>query len=148
MQLTEHFADTELGVAGCEDRLIANATALCEKILEPIRAQFGPITIDDGYRDLGHNGRVGGVSDSQHLYEAGNSAADIRPLNTSDIPSVFDWIRLESHLLFDQLILEYSSAGVAACIHVSYDSGKTAQRRQALIGETNGQSGYTHATVN
>ena len=39
MNLTEHFTDTELGVAGAEQRLIDTATFLCEKILEPIKEQ-------------------------------------------------------------------------------------------------------------
>ena len=145
MQLTPHFADTELGVAGCEWRLIDNATMLCLKILEPIRAQFGAVTVDDGYRDPGHNGRVGGVSNSQHLYLGGNSAADVRPVSGM-IQEAFDWIRLESGLPFDQAILEYEH-GVPACVHVSYDCDRATQRREALIGETNGRGAYTPATV-
>jgi hypothetical protein len=148
MQLSPHFADTELGVAGCEQRLIANATVLCEKLLEPVRAKFGSIAVDDGYRDPGHNARVGGACDSQHLYEAGNAAADIRVIVpvTGGLQTVFDWIRLDSKLPFDQVILEFSK-GAPACVHLSYDSGKAAQRREALVGETNGQGSYTPAQV-
>jgi len=59
---------------------------------------------------------------------------------------VFDWIRLESGLPFDQVILE-SSQGVDCCVHVSYDSGKTAQRRMALVGQTGDGKVYVPAEV-
>lgn len=38
MQLTPNYTAEQLGVAGCEQRLIDNARVLCERILEPIRA--------------------------------------------------------------------------------------------------------------
>jgi len=147
MQLTEHFTDTELGVAGCNPQIVANAVQLCTLLLEPIRAQFGPVNVHDGYRTPEHNQRVGGAADSQHLYLGLNSAADIDALPASYI-TVFDWIRLESHLPFDQVILERNSAGIEACVHVSYDGALTTQRRMALEGMTNGQSGYTSVAVN
>ena len=50
MQLTEHFSDMELGVAGQDSRLLTSAQFLCKTLLEPIRAQFGPVRIHDGYR--------------------------------------------------------------------------------------------------
>jgi hypothetical protein len=145
MQLTEHFADTELGVANCDPRIMVNAQTLCEKILEPIRAQLGPIAVDDGYRDPAHNARVGGKPDSQHLYLNGNSAADIRSTQAG-LQEAFDWIRLTSHLPFDQVILEYAH-GAPACIHLSYDSGKTEQRRQALTGTTGAGTVYVEVEV-
>jgi len=145
MQLTEHFTDVELGVAGCEQRLIFNATALCVQLLEPIRAEFGPVTVDDGYRDPGHNARAAGKAASQHLFEDGNSAADIRVAGAT-LQAVFDWIRLESGLAFDQVILE-SSGGVDRCVHVSYDRGKQAQRRMALVGQTGDGKVYVPVEV-
>lgn len=155
MQLTEHFSDAELGVAGCEARIIDNATALSIYILEPLRAEFGPVAVDDGYRDPGHNARAGGKGASQHLYEGGDSAADVRTIQ-APIVKAFDWIRLESGLPFDQAILEYSgadeaavekaiAAGVsfleaiaeqpeayAACIHLSYNLGTKEQQAKGI----------------
>jgi hypothetical protein len=145
-QLTEHFADTELGVAGCSIQIITNAIQLCTLLLEPIRSQFGPVNVHDGYRDAAHNRRVGGAADSQHLYLGLNSAADIGA--STSYGNVFDWIRLESHLPFDQVILERNSNGETACVHISYNGALTTQRREALEGMTNGQSGYTHVAVN
>jgi zinc D-Ala-D-Ala carboxypeptidase len=143
-QLTPHFADTELGVVGVDPRIIQNATTLCEVLLEPIRAQFGPVAVHDGYRDPAHNARVGGAENSQHLYLEGNSAADIS--TALDCRSVFDWVRLNSGLPFDQLILETNPQGISSTVHISYNCGGT-QRREALTGMTNGLSGYTEMYV-
>jgi hypothetical protein len=146
MQLSTHFADTELGVAGCSPQIIANAVQLCTLLLEPIRAKFGPVNVHDGYRTPEHNQRVGGAADSQHLYLGLNSAADFDSMPTM-YRVIFDWIRLSSHLPFDQVILEHNSAGQPRCIHISYNGALTTQRRMALEGMTNGQSGYTHVAV-
>ncbi len=151
MQLSPHFADTELGVAGCSPQIIANAVQLCTLLLEPIRAKFGPVNVHDGYRTPEHNRRVGGAPDSQHLYIDENSAADFScaPLHGISLPfgPIFDWIRLDSHLPFDQIILEYDPFGQPRCIHISYNGALPTQRREALEGMTNGQSGYTHVAV-
>jgi hypothetical protein len=150
MQLTPHFADTELGVAGCDPQIVANATQLCEVLLEPIRAEFGPIIVDDGYRDPSHNARVGGVSGSQHLYENQNSAADIRPSDpVYSLTDIFNWVRLKSGLSFDQIILESSPAtGSPVTIHISYNGALATQRREAMTGFTNGAGPYTAVQVN
>lgn len=147
MQLTDHFADTELGVAGSSQQIVANASQLCRVLLEPIRAKFGPLTVNDGYRDPVHNARVGGKPDSQHLYLGGNSAADFRPTQVG-LQQVFDWIRMESDLPFDQIILEVDAASfLPRCIHISYNAGLQKQRRQALTGQTHGTGVYTPAEV-
>jgi len=85
-QLTEHFEDHELGVEGCEARLVLNAKYLCSQILEPIRAKFGPVHVHDGYRDPGHNAAVGGKTESFHLFIDGHAAADIDALPAVSIP--------------------------------------------------------------
>ena len=147
MQLTPHFADTELGVVGCDPLIIANAVQLCTLLLEPIRAQFGPVNVHDGYRTPEHNQRVGGAPDSQHLYLGLNSAADFDSMPTM-YRIIFDWIRLISHLPFDQVILERNKAGLFRCVHISYNGALATQRREALEGMTNGQSRYTSVSVN
>jgi hypothetical protein len=146
MQLTEHFEDSELGVAGCSDQLIAQATFLCELILEPIRAKLGPVSVHDGYRDPGHNARVGGKPDSFHLFDGGKAAADISAQPTS-CEQLFDWIRLESHLPFDKVILERNAGGFAATVHLQVDMAAK-PRRQAFTGSTGAGTIYTPAGVN
>lgn len=143
MQLTEHFADTELRVAGADAQIVANATALCAAILEPIRAKFGPVTITSGYRSPTGNEAAGGVTNSQHLYEGGNAAADIR---VQPMVIIFDWITQQSELPFDQAILETDETDTPRCIHLSYVNGGT-QRREALTGGVNGTKPYLPAPV-
>jgi hypothetical protein len=146
VQLSPNFADTDLGVAGCSPQIIANAVQLCTLLLEPIRVKFGPVNVHDGYRTPEHNQRVGGAADSQHLYLGLNGAADFDSMPFM-YRVIFDWIRLQSGLPFDQVILERNSAGLFRCIHISYNGALTTQRRMALEGMTNGQSGYTHVAV-
>lgn len=145
MQLTEHFSDAELGVVGCDDRLVANARYICNELLEPLRAKFGPISVHDGYRDPGHNARVGGKATSYHLFEDGRAAADVSALQ-APLGDVFDWIRLESGLPFDKVILEVNASGAAACVHLQIDS-LAAPRRQAFIGQTGAGTVYVPVEV-
>ena len=89
------------------------------------------MNVHDGYRDAAHNQRVGGAADSQHLYLGLNSAADFDALPNS-FYEVFDWIRLQSELPFDQVILERNKAGQPRCLHISYNGALTTQLRMAL----------------
>lgn len=146
MQLTEHFTDAELGVAGCGPSLIDNATYICTVLLEPIRAQFGPVSVDDGYRDPAHNARVGGKPDSYHLFNGGQSAADIR-VNGATLQMLFDWIRLKSELPFEEVILEYSKDNLPACVHLAIDSQAATPRRLALTGSTGAGEVYAPVEV-
>src|ERR1700680_349525 len=119
-QLSEHFSDRELRVDGQPVRVVSNAKFLCLQILEPIRAKFGALIIDSGYRDPAHNEAVGGVHGSFHEYLGDECATDFRPTPnaTATLEEIFDWMRLESDLPFDHVILEHDKAGEPACIHV------------------------------
>jgi hypothetical protein len=145
VQLTPHFSDTELGVAGAEQRLIDNALYLCRQLLEPIRARFGPVHVHDGYRNPEENAAVGGKLTSYHEFNGTESAADIDALPT-DYQAVFDWIRLDSGLPFDKVILEKNAAGYPACIHLQIDSA-VPPRRLAYTGSTGAGKVYTPVGV-
>lgn len=145
MQLTEHFTQEELGVAGSEERLIQNAAFLCVGILEPIRAKFGSVRVHDGYRAQAHNERVGGKPTSFHLFDNGHAAADIDVLPTSE-RALFDWLRLSSGLPFDKVILETNAAGDAVCVHVQVDR-LNPPRRLAYTGSTGAGKVYVPAAV-
>ena len=145
MKLTEHFLDTELGVAGCSSELLSSAQFLCQKLLEPLREKFGPILVHDGYRDPGHNARVGGKPASFHLFEDGKAAADIASATVAN-RTIFDWLRLESGLPFDKVILEYNEQGFAATVHVQIDQDNP-PRREAFTGSTGAGEDYTPQTV-
>ena len=172
MQLTPHFADTEYGVASStiDPRIVRNAVEHAGLLMEPIREKWGAQRLTDGYRPPAENQAAGGKCQSQHLYELANSAADFVPM-AAPMQTVFDWIRLESELPFDQMIFEYAGvdpqevkaeidnglsfeeaiqkfpAAQPACIHISYDSGKTPERRQALYGFTGADTVYVAAGV-
>jgi len=147
MQLTEHFGYAELGLEfPCGDeRLVQNAIFLCQKLLEPIRAQFGPVVVNDGYRAPEHNERVGGKPTSYHLFEDGKAGADITIPSVS-LQEAFDWIRLESGLNFDKVILESNSQGEPRCIHLQIDRNAL-PRRQAFTGSTGAGTVYPQVEV-
>lgn len=101
-----------------EQEIVCNLQALCQNILEPIRAQFGPFRINSGFR-VG-NGR------SQHNK---GMAFDLQEPTWSNAKhlEVAQWIA--KNLTFDQLILEH---GRSCWIHVSFDRTKEKQRGQLL----------------
>jgi zinc D-Ala-D-Ala carboxypeptidase len=113
--------------------------------LEPIRKQFGPIKITSGFRGDVLNALVGGVKTSAHRADSGRCAADIQPMTEGvTVQQMFDWIRLESKLPVDQVILEYGKQERHAyddCVHIGVR--KDEPRKMALVGSTHGTSGYT-----
>lgn len=82
-RITEHWAVDELCKTIDWRMLSVNVDAqnhlrrLCLTALEPIRAMWGaPIECVSGYRSPQRNARIGGASQSQHMY---GRAADIVP---------------------------------------------------------------------
>jgi len=64
---------------------------LCTDMLEPLRAEFGPVTIVSGYRSTGYNASVGGAPLSFHrrITNRRGSAVDLQCLRGK--PN--DWYR-------------------------------------------------------
>jgi len=53
---------------------------LCKTFLEPLRDRYGPVTVHSGYRTRSYNAKVGGASQSYHIYDihdGNDQAADI-----------------------------------------------------------------------
>lgn len=157
MKLTEHFSENELDVANSSEEIKGAARILCFELLEPIRARWGEIGVTSGCRPEEHNAAVGGKATSFHLYEDGKAAADFKPLVPGvSKQEVFDWIRLQSGLKFDKVILEYPPGsfpdGVLAegakprCIHIQLHTLER-PRRLAFIGETGASQIYLPMTV-
>ena len=101
-----------------------NIIELVEKILDPVREEYGnPIIITSGFRSEKLNRILGGAKTSQHM---SGEAADIR--SVQDTPEenkkIFDLI-ISLNLPFDQLINEYDYDW----IHVSHSNRN---RRQVL----------------
>lgn len=143
MNLTKDFSLEELCRSQAADRSginntpdetqIANLTALCVNVLQPIRdALDGPIHIDSGFRNPMVNALVGGVSNSQHL--EGKAADTVCSLSTID----YAYFILNTGVKFDQMILEFYSAEKgpnSGWVHISYNEGKN--RGQILTAKKN-----------
>ena len=93
-----------------------NAKVLFEKVVQPVRNNFGVTVINSGYRGPALNEAVGGSSNSQHCK---GEAVDIECPGTSNY-DVASWIA--ENLDFDQLILEFYTPGIpdSGWVHVSY----------------------------
>jgi hypothetical protein len=146
MQLSEHFSAQELGVETTDLRIRSLAEFICSDFLEPIREHFNEaVIVHDGYRDSHHNTRVGGKPTSFHLFDGDKCAVDFHVQNV-DLFILFEWLRGESKLRFDKIILEKNKNGVAACVHLQARK-YTTPRLQAFIGDTGDGKNYEEVTV-
>ena len=121
-QLSPNFSLQEMTVTNtglpnvAPPEAISHLTALCVKVLEPIRAHFGkPVTVNSGYRSPAVNRAVGSSPTSQHGM---GQAADIEIPGVSNLDLAR---RIADHLKFDQLILEAHRKGdpSSGWVHVS-----------------------------
>jgi Peptidase M15 len=145
-QLSENFARHEFEHDGPMPSVcIDTYRSLCAEILEPIRAKFAKsVTITSGYRDPAANAETHGAAHSQHEATSMYCAADFRIEGFEhDMRPVFNWIRLESGLPFDQVILEHGAGG--DIVHISW--ARAYPRRMALEGAQHNRSAYTHLPV-
>lgn len=142
MKITDHFAVEEFEKHGTvPPGSMAILAGLCRTILEPIREKFGALTVTSGYRPADENAAIGGVADSYHVYTEDRCAVDVVPSAPHTIEEVFNWIRLESGLPVDKVIMESDKkTGAPACIHIQYSRSP---RMQAFTGQTHGTGGYT-----
>ncbi len=121
--LTQHFSFDELTASAehpelvTKNRLEASVflpklKEVCEKLLEPVRAVFGPVVITSGYRCPALNEAIGGSPTSQHC----NAEAADFVVPGQELDEVFDYVRL-SAIPFGQLILE--QRGSKRWLHIS-----------------------------
>ena len=127
IRLSKNFALSEMVKSATAERLgvdnspglhhLVNLTHLCINILQPVRDQFGVITINSGYRSPTLNAKVGGSKTSQHC---NGQAADFESFSTPN-PDLAKWI--SKNLEFDQLILEFYDGKDpnSGWIHCSYN---------------------------
>lgn len=119
MRLAPHFTSAEFRShdgARTPQRWLQDARRLCLDYLEPLRSEFGPVTIVSGCRSATHNADVGGAPRSFHLAIAGRAgaAADVRCAR--GIPR--DWYELLDGLQAHGLGL------YASWVHVDNRSGR------------------------
>lgn len=152
MKLTEHFALEEMTVSPTAKKLglrntptpehIENMRYCCEKILEPVRAKFGPVTINSSYRAPLVNKAVGGSKTSQHV----NGQAIDFEVKGVDNKKVADWIG--DHLDFDQVILEFYTKGDknSGWVHASIKKAGW-NRKVRMIASKSKAGGTVYTTV-
>ena len=127
IRVSKNFALSEMVKSATAERLnvdnspsdihLVNLTHLAIHILQPVRDQFGVITINSGYRSPALNAKVGGSKTSQNC---NGQAADFESFSTPN-PDLAKWIA--NNLVFDQLILEFYD-GVnpnSGWVHCSYN---------------------------
>ena len=127
IRVSKNFALSEMVKSATAERLnvdispsdihLVNLTHLAIHILQPVRDEFGVITINSGYRSPALNAKVGGSKTSQHC---NGQAADFESFSTPN-PDLAKWIA--KNLDFDQLILEFYD-GVnpnSGWVHCSYN---------------------------
>lgn len=123
MPLSENFRLGEFVTSATARRLNIDNTPspqhivalrnLCQRVLQPLRNEFGPIRISSGYRCPRLNEAVGGVGNSQHQR---GEAADIHlPSHRTGIEYYYF---LRDHCPYDQLLFEHTRSGMM-WIHVS-----------------------------
>jgi uncharacterized protein YcbK (DUF882 family) len=98
-RLTEHFDSREFRShdgAALPRWHRAKLRRLCERYLEPLRSEFGPVQIRSGHRSATHNDRVGGAPGSLHLAIAGRRGAAADVACATGAPA--DWYRFLDEL--------------------------------------------------
>lgn len=125
---------------------IENMIALCQNVLEPVRARFGPIRITSGFRNAQVNKGIGGSTRSQHMT---GQAADFESFTgKADNFEIAKWI--ESNVEFDQLILEMYNPAVgptSGWVHASYRRDGTNRRSVLTASLINRKVVYTNGLV-
>lgn len=122
-QLTEHFSYNEMTRSAWAERnhvdntpdclQLAAMENLCRTVLEPLRARFGPIRINSGFRSPLVNEGVRGVGNSKHLT---GEAADIYLPDRETGRAYYRFLCQLKDI--DQLLFEYRRDG-AMWLHVS-----------------------------
>lgn len=143
MKLSEHFTLSEFtfsqtavrrGIDNTPNKdVVKNLTALCELILEPLRAAAGkPIRISSGYRSPALNKAVKGSATSQHCF---GEAVDLScpGLSITELTKILHSLNLP----VDQVIHE------GTWLHISHKrkGGNRGQWLKATF--TNGRAKYS-----
>lgn len=102
--------------------------AVCTTLLEPIRAKFGPLRVNSGFRGPTLNQAVNGSKSSQHMV---GQACDFVPVSNVPLMSIVQWLRKDSGLRWGQLIHEHP--GDSLWIHISLGAPWRASNNQQVL---------------
>ncbi len=137
-QLSPHFKLKELVRTNHREldntpskEVVDRLRILCIEFLEPLRAKFGPLYINSGYRSPAVNKVIKGSKTSAHM---DGCAADIDPLREGvTTRDMVLWLRDESGLEYDQVIDEYAGA-TSNWLHLGMKQpNRTKPRRETLL---------------
>ena len=135
MKLSPNFSVRELTKSQTAERKgidntpteehIENLKLLCENVLQPVRDEWGVVSVSSGYRSEILSEKIGSSRKSQHCR---GQAADFE-CHRVDNKMLFEWVTNE--LDYDQAILEfYTGTPESGWLHVSYN--KNGNRKQKL----------------
>ena len=147
MKLTPNFSVRELTKSQTAERKgidntpteehLENLKLLCENILQPVRDEWGVVSVSSGYRSPALCVAIGSSERSQH---ARGQAADFE-CHTVANKQLFEWITNE--LYFDQEILEYyTGIPESACFHVSYNKDRNRKQKLRAFRNDAGKTQY------
>ncbi len=142
MKLSQNFSLRELTKSQTAERKgipnepseehIENLKLLCTKILQPIRDEFGIVSVSSGYRSPALCEALGSKSTSQH---ARGQAADFECYGIAN-NKLFEWAT--KNLTFDQAILEfYTGEPESGWIHMSYNEDNNRDETLRAFRENN-----------
>ena len=118
-ELTKSDTAVRLGIANEPNSdQIEKLKKLCEKLLQPVRDHFGPVTITSGFRSPELCVKIGSSVNSQH---ANAEAVDFEVMGV-DNADVAYWIK-DNIEEWDQMILEFYTLGEpnSGWVHCSID---------------------------
>ena len=149
MQLSQNFSLRELTKSQTAERKgisnepseehVENLKLLCIKILQPIRNEFGIVSISSGYRSPALCEAIGSKITSQH---ACGQAADFE-CYSMDNNKLFEWAT--KNVTFDQAILEfYTGEPESGWIHMSYNEDKNRGQQLRAYRDENNKVVYSH----
>lgn len=131
MKLSTHFTLAEMTATAVRlvnntpsNEEVDNMVYLCTELLEPVRAQFGPLHTTSGYRSAEVNRRIGGSTTSAHVR---GCAWDGFPLRDGKWSDVVEFL-VHSDLPYDQVIYEFGR-----WVHIGTKPRGVGVRRQALM---------------
>jgi len=149
--MTPHFSLAELtktivrapdGFTGAWNQPGADELAallhLATVILEPVRARFGPVVVNSGYRSPDVNAAVRGQPTSQHIR---GEAADFEVPGVHNV-TLAHWIR-DNLPDYDQIIAEFCSPSdpAAGWVHCSAVAGRSPRNVTLTIDQTGTRPG-------
>jgi zinc D-Ala-D-Ala carboxypeptidase len=105
---------------------LANLSRLANSVLEPIRAEFGPIRVTSAFRSKNTNQAVKGAKSSDHLTGLG---ADIYATNGASAIDLATWLFSNPNIPVRQVIVYPETTGH---LHVAMDIGEPPFAREFL----------------